>query len=120
MPPIIATLVWSTLLFNQPLLLIDILPLLTPLRSFILPAFLFLVSFLFRLVHSLGIVLSGRVDGHDFEGFAGGGIDELVFGPCGDDDDVGFLDVLSSRFLISNLPPLYCRRKQAGICCSQR
>lgn len=101
MPPIIAALIRSTLCLHQSLLLIHISRMLTPLRRLVLAALLLLIALLFRLVHGLRVVLGGRVDRDELERLGLGGVDELVLGAGGDDDDVGLLDVLERRLSVT-------------------
>ena len=80
-------LVRPTLLLHQTLLLIRILALLTPARSFIVSRFLQLVTLLLRLVHSIRLVLSRRVYCHQLQRRLAR-VPELMLRPCWHYDNV--------------------------------
>lgn len=70
-----------------------LLALLTPLRRLVLARVLELVALLLCLVHRLGVVLAGRVDGDELERHVAR-VDKLVLRAGGNDDDVARIDGL--------------------------
>lgn len=88
MPTIVLTPVRSTARLDQLMLLIEVLGLLAPLRRLVLPILLFLVTFLFSLVHSTAVVLGRAIYSHQFKWLRLGSVDELVLGARRHDDNV--------------------------------
>lgn len=94
MSTIIAISIWATRFLYQLIGFVVVFALIAPVWCLVLAALLLLIPLVLGLVHGLGIVLGGAVDGHELQRLGFGGVDELVLGACGYHDDICGFDVL--------------------------